>query len=126
MKMVDEKKIGHTPPWKCPTSAKNQRYIALHRGQQSVRRCRGTADGELDQKKILKRDEIDGIMLEKKRGRQVIISVRNFRSISAGEKPRAKWKATIISRPGRVEGKQPELFNRKSGRTGTIRGRCRA
>ncbi|XYJ23210.1 hypothetical protein ACSE3M_17715 [Bacillus velezensis] len=73
LKMVDEKKIAFTPAVELAfIKPKNQQYIAIAiEGQQSspslsqAQRMR-----DLDQKKLLNPDVIDGIMLEEKGGRQ--------------------------------------------------------
>ncbi len=70
MKMVDEKKIAFTPAVELAfIKPKNQRYIAIAiEGQQSAPSLsQAQRMRDLDQKKLLNPDVIDGIMLEEKR-----------------------------------------------------------
>jgi len=113
MKMVDEKKIAFTPAVELAfIKPKNQSYIAIAiEGQQSspslsqAQRMR-----DLDQKKLLNPDVIDGIMLEeKKEVDKVIISSQELSQYFGKEKTPREMKDTIIKLLDEWKEKQPEL-----------------
>ena len=100
MKMVDEKKIAFTPAVELAfIKPKNQRYIAIAiEGQQaapSLSQAQRMRD--LDQKKLLNPDVIDGIMLEeKKEADKVIISSQELSQYFGKEKTPREMKDTIM------------------------------
>ncbi|MFC4598153.1 ParB/RepB/Spo0J family partition protein [Cohnella hongkongensis] len=113
MKMVDEKKIAFTPAVELAfITPKNQSYIAIAiEGQQSspslsqAQRMR-----DLDQKKLLNPDVIDGIMLEeKKEVDKVIISSQELSQYFGKDKTPREMKDTIIKLLDEWKDKQPEL-----------------
>ncbi|MFM1654048.1 ParB/RepB/Spo0J family partition protein [Brevibacillus sp. B_LB10_24] len=113
MKMVDEKKIAFTPAVELAfIKPKNQNYIAIAiEGQQSspslsqAQRMR-----DLDQKKLLNPDVIDGIMLEeKKEVDKVIISSQELSQYFGKDKTPREMKDTIIKLLDEWKDKQPEL-----------------
>lgn len=113
MKMVDEKKIAFTPAVELAfIKPKNQSYIAIAiEGQQSspslsqAQRMR-----DLDQKKLLNPDVIDGIMLEeKKEVDKVIISSQELSQYFGKDKTPREMKDTIIKLLDEWKEKQPEL-----------------
>lgn len=113
MKMVDEKKIAFTPAVELAfITPKNQSYIAIAiEGQQSspslsqAQRMR-----DLDQKKLLNPDVIDGIMLEeKKEVDKVIISSQELSQYFGKDKTPREMKDTIIKLLDEWKEKQPEL-----------------
>lgn len=113
MKMVDEKKIAFTPAVELAfIKPKNQSYIAIAiEGQQSspslsqAQRMR-----DLDQKKLLNPDVIDGIMLEeKKEVDKVIISSQELSQYFGKEKTPREMKDIIIKLLDGWKEKQPEL-----------------
>ena len=113
MKMVDDKKISFTPAVEMSfIKPKNQRYIAVAiEGQQSAPSLsQAQRMRELDQKKILNADVIDGIMLEeKKEVDKVIISSQELSQYFGKEKTPREMKDTIISLLDEWKEKQPEL-----------------
>ncbi|OPX92582.1 MAG: Chromosome-partitioning protein Spo0J [Pelotomaculum sp. PtaB.Bin104] len=113
MKMVDEKKIAFTPAVEMSyIKPKNQRYIAVAiEGQQSAPSLsQAQRMRELDQKKILNADVIDGIMLEeKKEVDKVIISSQELSQYFGKEKTPREMKDTIIKLLDEWKEKQPEL-----------------
>jgi ParB-like chromosome segregation protein Spo0J len=113
MKMVDEKKISFTPAVEMSfIRPKNQRYIAVAiEGQQSAPSLsQAQRMRELDQKKILNADVIDGIMLEeKKEVDKVIISSQELSQYFGKEKTPREMKDTIIKLLDEWKEKQPEL-----------------
>ena len=113
MKMVDEKKISFTPAVEMSyIKPKNQRYIAVAiEGQQSAPSLsQAQRMRELDQKKILNADVIDGIMLEeKKEVDKVIISSQELSQYFGKEKTPREMKDTIIKLLDEWKEKQPEL-----------------
>ena len=100
IKMVDEKKIAFTPAVELAfIKPKNQRYIAIAiEGQQaapSLSQAQRMRD--LDQKKLLNPDVIDGIMLEeKKEADKVIISSQELSQYFGKEKTPREMKDTIM------------------------------
>lgn len=100
MKMVDEKKIAFTPAVELAFIApKNQRYIAIAiEGQQSAPSLsQAQRMRDLDQKKLLNPDVIDGIMLEeKKEADKVIISSQELSQYFGKEKTPREMKDTIM------------------------------
>lgn len=111
--MLDKKAIGFTPAVEISCiKPKNQRYIAVAiEGQQSgpslsqAQRMR-----ELDQKKMLNPDVIDGIMLEeKKEADKVIISSQELAEYFGKDKTPREMKDQILQLLGDWKAKQPEL-----------------
>ncbi|NLU24424.1 MAG: ParB/RepB/Spo0J family partition protein, partial [Clostridiales bacterium] len=111
--MLDKKAIGFTPAVEISCiKPKNQRYIAVAiEGQQSgpslsqAQRMR-----ELDQKKMLNPDVIDGIMLEeKKEADKVIISSQELAEYFGKDKTPREMKGQILQLLGDWKSKQPEL-----------------
>ncbi|MFR5047350.1 MAG: ParB/RepB/Spo0J family partition protein [Faecalispora sporosphaeroides] len=100
MKMVDEKKIAFTPAVELAfITPKNQRYIAIAiEGQQSAPSLsQAQRMRDLDQKKLLNPDVIDGIMLEeKKEADKVIISSQELSQYFGKEKTPREMKDTIM------------------------------
>lgn len=100
MKMVDEKKIAFTPAVELAFIApKNQRYIAVAiEGQQSAPSLsQSQRMRELDGKKLLNPDVIDGIMLEeKKEVDKVILSSQELSQYFGKEKTPREMKDTIM------------------------------
>ena len=100
MKMVDEKKIAFTPAVELAfITPKNQRYIAVAiEGQQSAPSLsQAQRMRDLDQKKLLNPDVIDGIMLEeKKEADKVIISSQELSQYFGKEKTPREMKDTIM------------------------------
>ncbi|WP_020072984.1 ParB/RepB/Spo0J family partition protein [Faecalispora sporosphaeroides] len=100
MKMVDEKKIAFTPAVELAfIKPKNQRYIAIAiEGQQSAPSLsQAQRMRDLDQKKLLNPDVIDGIMLEeKKEADKVIISSQELSQYFGKEKTPREMKDTIM------------------------------
>ncbi|MFD1401414.1 ParB/RepB/Spo0J family partition protein [Robinsoniella peoriensis] len=100
MKMVDEKKIAFTPAVELAFIApKSQRYIAIAiEGQQSAPSLsQAQRMRDLDQKKLLNPDVIDGIMLEeKKEADKVIISSQELSQYFGKEKTPREMKDTIM------------------------------
>lgn len=113
LEMLDKKAIGFTPAVEIACiKPKNQRYIAVAiEGQQSgpslsqAQRMR-----ELDQKKMLNPDVIDGIMLEeKKEADKVIISSQELAEYFGKDKTPREMKDQILQLLGDWKSKQPEL-----------------
>ena len=113
MEMLDKKDIGFTPAVEIAhIKPKNQRYIAVAiEGQQSgpslsqAQRMR-----ELDEKKMLNPDVIDGIMLEeKKEADKVIISSQELAEYFGKDKTPREMKDQILQLLGDWKTKQPEL-----------------
>ena len=111
--MLDKKAIGFTPAVEIACiKPKNQKYIAVAiEGQQSgpslsqAQRMR-----ELDQKKMLNPDVIDGIMLEeKKEADKVIISSQELAEYFGKDKTPREMKDQILQLLGDWKAKQPEL-----------------
>ncbi len=100
IKMVDEKKIAFTPAVELAFIApKSQRYIAIAiEGQQSAPSLsQAQRMRDLDQKKLLNPDVIDGIMLEeKKEVDKVIISSQELSQYFGKEKTPREMKDTIM------------------------------
>nr|WP_330372781.1 ParB/RepB/Spo0J family partition protein [Lachnoclostridium phytofermentans] len=100
IKMVDEKKIAFTPAVELAFIApKSQRYIAIAiEGQQSAPSLsQAQRMRDLDQKKLLNPDVIDGIMLEeKKEADKVIISSQELSQYFGKEKTPREMKDTIM------------------------------
>jgi len=100
IKMVDEKKIAFTPAVELAFIApKNQRYIAVAiEGQQSTPSLsQAQRMHELDGKKLLNPDVIDGIMLEeKKEVDKVILSSQELGQYFGKEKTPREMKDTIM------------------------------
>ena len=100
IKMVDEKKIAFTPAVELAfIKPKNQRYIAIAiEGQQSTPSLsQAQRMRDLDQKKLLNPDVIDGIMLEeKKEADKVIISSQELSQYFGKEKTPREMKDTIM------------------------------
>ncbi|WP_192451717.1 ParB N-terminal domain-containing protein [Candidatus Galacturonibacter soehngenii] len=100
MKMVDEKKTAFTPAVELAfIKPKNQRYIAIAiEGQQSAPSLsQAQRMRDLDQKKLLNPDVIDGIMLEeKKEADKVIISSQELSQYFGKEKTPREMKDTIM------------------------------
>lgn len=100
IKMVDEKKIAFTPAVELAFIApKSQRYIAIAiEGQQSAPSLsQAQRMRDLDQKKLLNPDVIDGIMLEEKReADKVIISSQELSQYFGKEKTPREMKDTIM------------------------------
>jgi hypothetical protein len=113
MKMVDEKKIAFTPAVELAfIKPKNQSYIAIAiEGQQSFSSLsQAQRMRDLDQKKLLNADVIDGIMLkEKKEVDKVIISSQELSQYFGKDKTPRKMKDTIIKLLDEWKEKQPEL-----------------
>lgn len=99
-KMVDEKKIAFTPAVELAFIVpKNQRYIAVAiEGQQSAPSLsQAQRMRELDGKKLLNPDVIDGIMLEeKKEVDKVILSSQELGQYFGKEKTPREMKDTIM------------------------------
>lgn len=113
LEMLDKKAIGFTPAVEVAhIKPKNQRYIAVAiEGQQSgpslsqAQRMR-----ELDEKKMLNPDVIDGIMLEeKKEADKVIISSQELAEYFGKDKTPREMKDQILQLLGDWKSKQPEL-----------------
>lgn len=113
LEMLDKKAIGFTPAVEIACiKPKNQKYIAIAiEGQQSgpslsqAQRMR-----ELDQKKMLNPDVIDGIMLEeKKEADKVIISSQELAEYFGKDKTPREMKDQILQLLGDWKAKQPEL-----------------
>lgn len=113
MKMVDEKKIAFTPAVELAfITPKNQEYIAVAvEGQQSspslsqAQRMR-----ELDGKKLLNHDVIDGIMLEeKKEVDKVILSSQELSQYFGKEKTPREMKDTIMKLLEENKGKLKDI-----------------
>lgn len=100
MKMVDEKKIAFTPAVELAfIKPKNQKYIAIAiEGQQSAPSLsQAQRMRDLDQKKLLNPDMIDGIMLEeKKEVDKVILSSQELGQYFGKEKTPREMKDTIM------------------------------
>lgn len=100
IKMVDEKKIAFTPAVELAfITPKSQRYIAIAiEGQQSAPSLsQAQRMRDLDQKKLLNPDVIDGIMLEeKKEADKVIISSQELSQYFGKEKTPREMKDTIM------------------------------
>ena len=100
MKMVDEKKIAFTPTVELAfIKPKNQKYIAIAiEGQQSAPSLsQAQRMRDLDQKKLLNPDMIDGIMLEeKKEVDKVILSSQELGQYFGKEKTPREMKDTIM------------------------------
>lgn len=100
IKMVDEKKIAFTPAVELAfITPKSQRYIAIAiEGQQSAPSLsQAQRMRDLDQKKLLNPDVIDGIMLEeKKEADKVIISSQELSQYFGKEKTPREIKDTIM------------------------------
>lgn len=100
MKMVDEKKIAFTPAVELAfIKPKNQKYIAIAiEGQQSAPSLsQAQRMRDLDQKKLLNPDMIDGIMLEeKKEVDKVILSSQELGQYFGKEKTPREMKDTIL------------------------------
>lgn len=113
MKMVDEKKIAFTPAVELAfIKPKNQKYIAIAiEGQQSAPSLsQAQRMRDLDQKKLLNPDMIDGIMLEeKKEADKVIISSQELGQYFGKDKTPREMKDTILKLLGEWKDKQPEL-----------------
>ncbi|MFA7461904.1 MAG: ParB/RepB/Spo0J family partition protein, partial [Anaerovoracaceae bacterium] len=113
IKMVDEKKIAFTPAVEMSfIKPKNQRHIAIAiEGQQSAPSLsQAQRMRDLDQKKLLNSDVIDGIMLEeKKEVDKVIISSQELSQYFGKEKTPREMKDTIIKLLDEWKEKQPEL-----------------
>jgi ParB/RepB/Spo0J family partition protein len=101
IKMVDEKKIAFTPAVELAFIApKSQRYIAIAiEGQQSAPSLsQAQRMRDLDQKKLLNPDVIDGIMLEeKKEADKVIISSQELPQYFGKEKTPREMKDTMFT-----------------------------
>jgi len=101
IKMVDEKKVAFTPAVELAfIKPKNQRYIAIAiEGQQSAPSLsQAQRMRDLDQKKLLNPDVIDGIMLEeKKEADKVIISSQELSQYFGKEKTPREMKDTIMN-----------------------------
>lgn len=99
-KMVDEKKIAFTPAVELAfITPKSQRYIAIAiEGQQSAPSLsQAQRMRDLDHKKLLNPDVIDGIMLEeKKEADKVIISSQELSQYFGKEKTPREMKDTIM------------------------------
>ncbi|PWJ50855.1 ParB/RepB/Spo0J family partition protein [Faecalicatena contorta] len=100
LKMVDEKKIAFTPAVELAfIKPKNQKYIAIAiEGQQSAPSLsQAQRMRDLDQKKLLNPDMIDGIMLEeKKEVDKVILSSQELGQYFGKEKTPREMKDTIM------------------------------
>ena len=100
LKMVDEKKIAFTPAVELAfIKPKNQKYIAIAiEGQQSAPSLsQAQRMRDLDQKKLLNPDMIDGIMLEeKKEVDKVILSSQELVQYFGKEKTPREMKDTIM------------------------------
>lgn len=100
MKMVDEKKIAFTPAVELAfIKPKNQKYIAIAiEGQQSAPSLsQAQRMRDLDQKKLLNPDMINGIMLEeKKEVDKVILSSQELGQYFGKEKTPREMKDTIM------------------------------
>lgn len=99
-KMVDEKRIAFTPAVELAfITPKNQQYVAIAiEGQQSAPSLsQAQRMRDLDQKKLLSPDVIDGIMLEeKKEVDKVIISSQELSQYFGKEKTPREMKDTIM------------------------------
>ena len=111
MKLMDEKKLGFTPGFEISyIKPKNQQYIAVAiEGQQTgptlsqAQRMR-----DLDQKKVLNADVIDGIMLEeKKEADKVIISTQELGQYFGKDKTPREMKDQILTLLDDWKSKQP-------------------
>ena len=113
LKMVDEKKIAFTPAVELAfIKPKNQRYIAIAiEGQQSAPSLsQAQRMRDLDQKKLLNPDVVDGIMLEeKKEVDKVIISSQELSQYFGKDKTPREMKDTILKLLDEWKEKQPEL-----------------
>lgn len=113
MKMVDEKKIAFTPAVELAfIKPKNQKYIAIAiEGQQSAPSLsQAQRMRDLDQKKLLNPDMIDGIMLEeKKEVDKVIISSQELGQYFSKDKTPREMKDTILKLLDEWKEKQPEI-----------------
>ncbi len=113
MKMVDEKKIAFTPAVELAfIKPKNQKYIAIAiEGQQSAPSLsQAQRMRDLDQKKLLNPDMIDGIMLEeKKEVDKVIISSQELGQYFGKDKTPREMKDTILKLLDEWKEKQPEI-----------------
>lgn len=113
LELLDKKAIGFTPAVEISCiKPKNQRYIAVAiEGQQSgpslsqAQRMR-----DLDEKKMLNPDVIDGIMLEEKNeADKVIISSQELAEYFGKDKTPREMKDQILQLLGDWKSKQPEL-----------------
>lgn len=115
--MVDEKRIAFTPAVELAfIKSKNQRYIAVAiEGQQSAPSLsQAQRMRDLDQKKLLNPDVIDGIMLEeKKEVDKVIISSQELSQYFGKDQTPREMKDTIIKLLDEWKEKQPELAKPK-------------
>lgn len=113
MKMVDEKKIAFTPAVELAfITPKNQRYIAVAiEGQQSAPSLsQAQRMRELDGKKLLNPDVIDGIMLEeKKEVDKVILSSQELSQYFGKEKTPREMKDTILKLLEENKGKLKDI-----------------
>ena len=113
MKMVDEKKIAFTPAVELAfIKPKNQRYIAIAiEGQQSAPSLsQAQRMRDLDQKKLLNPDVIDGIMLEeKKEVDKVIISSQELSQYFGKDKTPREMKDTILKLLEENKGKLKDI-----------------
>ena len=113
MKMVDAKGIAFTPAVELAfITPKNQRYIAVAiEGQQSAPSLsQAQRMKELDSKKILNPDVIDGIMLEeKKEADKVILSSQELSQYFGKEKTPREMKDTIINLLEQYKAQQKDI-----------------
>lgn len=113
LKMVDEKKIAFTPAVELAfIKPKNQKYIAIAiEGQQSAPSLsQAQRMRDLDQKKLLNPDMIDGIMLEeKKEVDKVILSSQELSQYFGKEKTPREMKDTIMKLLEENKGKLKDI-----------------
>lgn len=113
MKMVDEKNIAFTPAVELAfITPKNQQYIAIAiEGQQSAPSLsQAQRMRELDSKKLLKPDVIDGIMLEeKKEVDKVILSSQELSQYFGKDKTPRDMKDAIMKLLEENKGKLKDL-----------------
>lgn len=110
---LDKKGIGFTPAVEISCiKPRNQQYIAvaIESQQSGPSLSQAQRMRELDQKKMLNPDVIDGIMLEeKKEADKVIISSQELAEYFGKEKPPREMKDQILQLLGDWKTKQPEL-----------------
>ena len=113
MKLADENKLKFTPAVEFAfIRPENQRYIALaiEAQQSSPNLSQAQRLRELDQRKMLNPDIIDGIMLEeKKEADKVILSSQELSEYFGKDKTPREMKDTILKLLGEWKKQQKEL-----------------
>jgi len=121
MKMVDEKKIAFTPAVELAhVKPKNQRYIAVSiEGQGSTPSLsQAQRMRELEEKKLLNPDVIDGILLEqKKEVDKVILNTQELSQYFGQDKTPREMKDTIMKLLDEWKGQQKEIATPEKKKT---------